>query len=926
MIAVKVTQAQNLPLDLNSGIPSPTWYFYENLGQIIDNNDNHCPAIKYYTERSGQGIYFEDTAIHFVFSRPGPQENIDSVYRIDMKFQCPSLWEGYCGTLTAHDTSDDFLNYFLPHCGSNGITDIHGYKRTVYEDAFPNINAHFTSDEVGPVIYFEIEPYASPNMLFSFEGQDSISEVLNALVLYTAGSAFALPGGSAYQIDGSGNVTSLTWVPDWMNNGNNTASITLGSYDPSKRLILKISNPAAKVTSSIAGIGWAQFYDRGNNLPGEGARICTDAPESALPVPDVSIALYSCNKQSSSKFPVMPGGFQFNNNGSLDLYISKFDGGSARKWSTYYGGSADETCLGIAQSSSENSIYLVGTSLSPFSELTLPSGVSNQGVFSQTQGRGFIGRFNKFDGKPSWRTKIDGKDASSAFVVTPTAIDIDNKNNKMYVVGVIGAGGSLSTTQAANSFPLKSVSGRYNQSSVASGYKTGFLMEFDLTGTPSTTNDLLWSTVCGAGTEFFTVKKWYSDDPIFQILVGGKTTNSNTSIIPVMPQTGPAANNVVPLVQQSGAYFQSTMNGVEGLLLSFDFQHKLSWCTYWGGSGDESVSSIHAREAASIWVCGSTNTSTSNDADQSNNTGDFPVFTGYFRLSPVPAYGGGSSDDYLANFAASHVLNFSSYIGGTGNEGDPSITGATTSEIRPFIETDWKSRVVMAGTTQRPSTSGSASGFPLQTVASMYNQNDNSSSIDNDATAGRDAYFLIMSPFHQLEYGQYFGGSSKGNQVTSGCADEILTGLSLVGNQRIYSMLTTCTPNTPISDAALNTTSPWLEHQYFGGKDAFLMYLNYSDPQLLSAQNLKKVSSYFKLSALPNPSNGVTTLTFNSRRSANIQLGIVDVYGRLIKKETFKTAAGANLHRVDLSDLVSGMYFLTLDDQQQHETIKIIKL
>ena len=55
------------------------------------------------------------------------------------------------------------LNYFLPQCGVNGITQVEGYNRLFTPNIYPNIDLHYYSNTFGLKMYFVVKPNTDGN-------------------------------------------------------------------------------------------------------------------------------------------------------------------------------------------------------------------------------------------------------------------------------------------------------------------------------------------------------------------------------------------------------------------------------------------------------------------------------------------------------------------------------------------------------------------------------------------------------------------------------------------------------------------------------------------------------------------------------------------------------------------------------------------
>lgn len=90
------------------------------------------------------------------------------------------------------------------------------------------------------------------------------------------------------------------------------------------------------------------------------------------------------------------------------------------------------------------------------------------------------------------------------------------------------------------------------------------------------------------------------------------------------------------------------------------------------------------------------------------------------------------------------------------------------------------------------------------------------------------------------------------------------------------------------------------------------------------------VENYFSadtaITVFPNPVTSFTTIEVNLSETKNISVTIIDVTGREVKNIATKNlSAGNNKIHLDLSELISGVYFLQLKSNQNLQTVKLIK-
>ena len=93
---------------------------------------------------------------------------------------------------------------------------------------------------------------------------------------------------------------------------------------------------------------------------------------------------------------------------------------------------------------------------------------------------------------------------------------------------------------------------------------------------------------------------------------------------------------------------------------------------------------------------------------------------------------------------------------------------------------------------------------------------------------------------------------------------------------------------------------------------------NIGESGVLSVSNLNK----FKLNIFPNPVSDTFTIQLNQNYH-NIEVEILSISGKLIRKIKSKNSARQN---IDITDLSSGMYFLKVKADSYFSIQKVIKL
>ena len=314
---------------------------------------------------------------------------------------------------------------------------------------------------------------------------------------------------------------------------------------------------------------------------------------------------------SSTNFPVTPGAFQAVQKGSFNAFVTKLNAtGTALVYSTYLGGSATDIGSGIAIDAA-GSAYVTG----PASSNDFPV---TPGAFQTTYGGGpedaFITKLNTTGTALVYSTYLGGSGDDGGNRI---AIDI---SGIAYVTGFTDSG----------NFPH--TSGAF-QTSPQGGYDA-FVTKLNAAGTA-----LIYSTYLGGS----------GDDAGFGIAAD----ISGSAYI-----TGFTASTNFPTTP--GA-FQTALAGTENAYITKlnAAGTALVYSTYLGGNGIDSGDCIVIDAAGNTYVTGETSST------------NFPVTPGAFQAT----YQGGPDDAFVTRLnTTGTALVYSTYLGGSGDEGGTGIT------------------------------------------------------------------------------------------------------------------------------------------------------------------------------------------------------------------------------------------------------------
>lgn len=376
--------------------------------------------------------------------------------------------------------------------------------------------------------------------------------------------------------------------------------------------------------------------------------------------------LYLCGSTESTSNIATRGTHQSVQNGDTDALIAKFDTNGQRIWASYFGGSRDDSANGI-HISPTNELIIVGHTLSN-DDIASP-GV--EGVQRTGREDVFLAKFTT-DGNRIWSRYWGGPSYDYAYALTT------NQRGDIFI-----GGGTFSETGIAAPGQLQE---RY------SFLADGFIARFSADGRYIT------STYLGGG----------SDDGINDLLCDEQDN------IYVLGDTY-SLNGVIP----RNAYQNRNAGGADVTLWKLDSNFTIIWSTYFGGTGDDSGWSLSLDAQKNLYFTGATYSADyplgsnaglytlrgttdalvtkfsadgrllwarylgGNGIDYCDDLGLDPLGSGAIFVAGGSTegpglvgskawqteYGGGMADAFLAKLDASGQLLWSTYYGGTGNEG-----------------------------------------------------------------------------------------------------------------------------------------------------------------------------------------------------------------------------------------------------------------
>ncbi len=291
------------------------------------------------------------------------------------------------------------------------------------------------------------------------------------------------------------------------------------------------------------------------------------------------------------------------------------------------------------------------------------------------------------------------------------------------------------------------------------GYQTtmvatldNFLVKFSAAGTP------IWATYYGSA---------YAPSPGGNAEFGGVMSTDNLGNV-YFYATTPKAPLTVDM-STAGAYQTTPGGGSDAYLVKFNASGVRQWATYFGGSGNEYSYGCVSDAAGNVYISGATVSSSGIATPGAHQV----------------TYGGGTSDFFLAKFNTAGALQWGTYMGGAGGEGQ----GAYATAVFHNCVLDNAGNVIVTSNTE--STSGIASPGAQQPTL-------------NGST---DAFLAKFSPAGSRIWSTYFGGDDMEGFTGTNIAADATGNIYLTGDT--YSATGLATPG------AYQTTNA-------GGGDNFL--------------------------------------------------------------------------------------------------------
>ena len=630
------------------------------------NQGQSDPQVKYMARGNGYTLFLTQTdavlAVHS-HSDSGPEtgkfaslkaRQLRAAQEKSAAIHLQMLGGNSEAALAAGSQMPGTVNYYIGNDSSKWQQGVKQYSTVMYREVYPGVNVAFHGQQRQAEFDFIVAPGASATPIdLGFKGASKIATDADGnLVLSSDAGNVLLHKPVAYQEkDGQRQLVNVSF----RTNAANQVTFNLGSYDHSRELVI---DPSVTYATYLGG-----------TAEDDGYGIAIDGSGNA----------YITGQTASTNFPSTTGA----NAGGFDAFVTKLSAnGSTIVYSTYIGGSGNDSGNAIAVNSAGDAFITGGTASSDFPV----TGSADQ----QTYGGGSLDAFVlelAAGGSVSFSTYLGGSGTDVA-----TGIAVDGSGNT-YIAG--------STT--STDFPVHNAI----QGAIA-GASNGFVTKLNSGGA-----SLGYSTYLGGGTGDFASA--IALDSSNNAYVTGATQNSNFPITSGAFQSscGTASNcnggiddAFVSVIKADGSGFvYSTFLGgsgadqglgiavdssgnayVTGFTQSSDFPTQAAIQGTYGGVQDGFVAALNPQGTAllySTYLGGSQSDGGAGIAVDSNKNA---YVTGQTASSNFPTASatqttlGGGNDAFVTELSSSGSLVFSTYLGGSQNE-DSTANGPVLGPI-----------------------------------------------------------------------------------------------------------------------------------------------------------------------------------------------------------------------------------------------------
>lgn len=844
-----------------SYIPEEPWdeplssshFYYANYGQMLDTKRKPADDVGLYTLNTPYHIWVLDDRIS-VSMKGQDTVHSDSTYRVDMSWTNPAPHADYGLYLDMATESEDHFNYYLPHLGDDGVTDVHGWGRMEYNSVAEGVHFQVYSNHNGFKCAYVVEPQGKIDEVeMTFEGQQQVwVDELGTLGIVTEGGVINLGKAEAFECDAEGKVVSDTWTPILTSEDDERVEIDPGSYNTDNYLVIVFAEHATRgANEPVDNVGWSSYW--GGEKVDQFQAIASNASN-----------FYIAGSTQSPNFPAVTGSNSTNAGLGFDVMILKVDDDIKPQWGTFIGGDIPTGLPNFSGARDEPTAIEVDANgdvfVAGFTESTdFPMLSSGSGYYDDVNDcngsfctDAFLLKLNYLNGLLEWSTFYGG-DGSETF----EGMELDADGN-IYCVG-----------DGDGNTPLETLTGAYNEASKGSG----LIVKFDNTG------DRLWATRFGSSNNQDLILDIQSDNAGGMYLCGETRADGFVDF----PVIDPGVTPIGHLTPQGGK---------DGFIARLNGKDDLHWSYYVGGNlsgqngGADILTAMDRNGSHNVIAVGHTTSQQPNFAPL-QAAGSSAYFKGNRTI-----FNGGDLEAFLVETDTNGQVIWGTYFGTNGNE-----------EVRD-VHVASDGVVYVGGKAQGDSLAGSVSpafGFFERSSTSGTPQLD------------EDGFIMAFSNTRQLIWKTYYGsgGLDALGNPTNGNVIESISALATTNANTLYTLGNTF--NGTYTDFILVDYDPNSVLDYFQSTPALSGDISHAwgarfDVGGIQAVGVALISEDLKsLHVFPNPATQSIYVAMEAEGNAVIE--VYDQQGRLVLVKTLDSRKSEQ-NRIDIHSLDAGIYIL----------------
>jgi len=246
---------------------------------------------------------------------------------------------GAAPVITGEEQLPGQSHYFVGNDPGRWRTNIPTFARVRYQQVYPGVDLVYYGRQGRLENDFEVTAGTNPKAIsWRLEGAEQIRvDSTGDLVLTVSGSEVRLQQPRAYQLEGQ----QQREIPIHYRVHGQKVSFALGKYNRHQKLVI---DPVLTYSTYLGGTGGDTAYGVAIDSAGEA---------------------YVTGVTASTNFPTTSGVYQTTYAGDGDVFVTKFNStGTGVLFSTYLGGSEDDTPSQVYLAPSTGNILLVGSTTS----------------------------------------------------------------------------------------------------------------------------------------------------------------------------------------------------------------------------------------------------------------------------------------------------------------------------------------------------------------------------------------------------------------------------------------------------------------------------------------------------------------------------------------------------------------------------------